>query len=83
VITVEIRPVRLSAMQWHQPGDAAELGVEAYRFAGEVRYGLHTMNGMQRVTAGDWIVLLANGTAKVYSPGEFNLQFKIIEEGQR
>jgi hypothetical protein len=80
VITIETRPVRLAALQWHQPGDAAELGVRPYRFASEVRYGLHSMNVMQRVTAGDWIVLGANGTAQVYSLGEFNHKFKIIEE---
>lgn len=81
MITVETRPQRLQAMQWHQPGDAAELGVQAYRFAGELRYGLHTMTGMQRVTPGDWIVLHGDMTANVYSPGEFNQKFKIIEEG--
>lgn len=79
MIAVETRPVRMSAVQWHQPGDAAELGVQAYRHGSEIRYGLPTMSGMQRVTQGVWIVV-ATGHAQVYSPGEFNNKFKIVEE---
>lgn len=83
MITVETIPVRMSAVQWHEPGDAAELGVHAYRIGTDVRYGLHAMHGLQRVTRGDWIVLDGQGHAHVYSPGEFNNKFKIIEEEQR
>lgn len=82
MISVETRPVRMAALQWHKPGDGAELGVRMYRVGDQERYGLHTMAGMQPVTAGDWIVL-ANGAARVYSPGEFNHKFKIIEEDLR
>lgn len=79
MITVETKPMRLSALQWHKPGDCVELGVVAYKVGRETRYGLHCMEGFMRITAGDWIVL-ADGKTHVYSPGEFNNKFKIIEE---
>jgi hypothetical protein len=82
VIAVETKPERMSALQWHQPGDAADLGEQSYRFAGDLRYGLHSMTGMQRLTPGDWIVFAAVGWPQVYSSGEFHNKFKIIEEGQ-
>lgn len=72
----------MRAVQWHQPGDAADLGEQSYRFAGELRYGLHSNTGMQRLTPGDWIVVGAFGWPQVFSPGEFHNKFKIIEESQ-
>ena len=80
MITVETRPVRMSAVQWHQPGDAEELGVQSYRHGAGIRYGLPTMAGLLRVTSGVWIVLEGIGRAQVYSPVEFNHKFKIIEQ---
>lgn len=83
MITVETLPVRLSALQWHAPGDCPEL-VKSYRLGTEVRWGVHsTQRGMQRVTPGCWIVI-GNGTADVYSQGEFVLKFRIVgEEGNQ
>jgi hypothetical protein len=73
--------MRMSAVQWHHPGDAVELGVQPYRHGAEVRHGLHTPTGLQRVTPGDWIVVGPSGTvAQVYGPREFNHKFTIIEE---
>lgn len=81
MITVETLPQRFKAVQWHQPGEAVELGVQPYRFGAEVRYGLHSNAGLQRVTPGDWIVVGPCGWPRVYAPGEFHNKFKIIEEG--
>lgn len=77
MITVETLPVRLSALQWHKPGDCGEF-VVPYKLGKDVRYGVHGLRGLQPVTAGDWIVI-GNGSARVYSPGEFRLRFRIVE----
>jgi len=82
VITVETRPERMTALQWHQPGDARELGEQSYRLADEVRYGLPTHEGMLRLRPGCWIVL-EHGKPRVYSNGEFHHKFKVIEEEDR
>jgi hypothetical protein len=84
VIAVETRPVRLGAMQWHQPGDCEGV-VVSDRYAGQVRYGVHSMDhGFQPVKAGSWIVLSEKSlhSAVVYSEAEFHHKFKIIEEGK-
>jgi hypothetical protein len=83
LITVETRPVRLTAMQWHQPGDCEGV-VVTDRFAGKVRFGVHSMDGFQVVQPGDWIVLGEKGqlSQRVYGNAEFHHKFKIIEEGQ-
>lgn len=79
MITVETLPVRMSAVQWHAPGDHPEV-VKSYRLGTEVRWGVHSaQRGMQRVTPGSWIVI-GNGTADVYSQGEFALKFRIVQE---
>lgn len=83
MIKIETRPVRLSAMQWHQPGDCEGV-VVSHRFAGQVRFGVHSMDaGFQPVKPGDWIVLGEKGTQSphVYGQAEFHHKFKIIEEG--
>ena len=80
MISVESRPVRMSAEQWNQPGDCMELGVKSYRLGTEVRYGIHSLeNGFQRVRPGDWIVV-GNGKAQVFGATEFNHKFKIVEQ---
>ncbi len=83
MITVETRPVRLTAMQWHQPGDCEGV-VVADRFAGKIRFGVHSMDGFQAVHAGDWIVLGEKGqqSLRVYGAAEFHHKFKVIEEEQ-
>lgn len=83
MIAIETRPVRLTAMQWHQPGDCFGV-VVSDRFAGQVRYGVHSMDrGFQTVAPGDWIVLGEGGTQSphVYGQKEFHHKFKIVEEG--
>lgn len=82
MITVETLPVRMSALQWHKPGDGQELGVVSYRYGDHDRYGLHALGGMQRVNPGDWIVLTPQGKTQVLTNTAFHQQFKIIEEGQ-
>lgn len=79
MITVETRPERMTAVQWHKPGDALEVGEQSYRLGTEERYGIPTMQGMQRLHAGDWVVA-AGSAVRVYSNGEFHHKFKIIEE---
>lgn len=83
MITVQTRPVRLGAMQWHKPGDATEFGVTPYRRGSETRYGVHSASrGMQPLKPGDWIVLGMDGGlgAQVFGPEEFNARFLIVEE---
>lgn len=80
MIAVETRPERMQAVQWHQPGDARELGEESYRLASEERHGIPTLHGMKRLRPGDWIVLGNDGQKRVMSNGEFHNKFKVIEE---
>lgn len=79
MITVETLPVRMQAVQWHQPGDS-DL-VKSYRLGSETRYGIHSPGGLQRVTPGDWIVM-SNGATRVYGNEEFWRRFRAIEEGE-
>jgi hypothetical protein len=83
VITVETRPVRLTALQWHQPGDCEGV-VVTDRFAGKVRFGVHSMEGFRVVQPGDWIVLGEKSQLglRVYGNAEFHHKFKLIEESQ-
>lgn len=78
MIAVETLPVRMVAVQWHEPGDCADL-VKPYQHGQETRYGVHEAHGMQRVTPGCWIVL-SNGAARVYGREEFAHRFRIVEE---
>lgn len=83
MITVETRPERLGAIQWHKPGDAEGLGEVPYKLGTEVRYGIHSAaGGLQRLAPGHWIVLGLNGSIgpRVFDPAEFNRRFVIVEE---
>lgn len=83
MITVQTRPLRLGAIQWHKPGDATEFGETPYRRGSETRYGVHSASrGMQPLSPGYWIVLGVDGGlgAQVFGPEEFNQRFLIVEE---
>jgi len=82
VLTVETKPERMQAVQWHRPGDANDIGEQSYRLAAEERHGIPTMEGMKPLHPGDWIVLCNDGRKRVLSNGEFHHRFNVIEETQ-
>ncbi len=83
MITIETRPVRYSAVQWHKPGDVPELVVFYPPNSKLGRWGVHSAaHGFQRVEPGDWIVIGEHGrqSPRVCGNDELHKAFRIVEE---